>query len=222
MKQCLAAGQSAVIAEIKKASPSAGIIRENFDPVQIAQTYETAGATCLSILTDEPYFKGSDAYFQAVKAISPLPLLRKDFIIDSYQIHESRALGADCILLIMACLTDSQAKDFHDLATNLGMDTLIEIHDEQELERALALPPKLLGINNRNLKTMETTLQTSHNLSPKIPDTIFKISESGIKTATDIHTLQSHGYQGFLIGESLMKNENIEKTFKNLLTQNKN
>ncbi len=213
---------NAIIAEIKKASPSAGIISKNFDPASIAQTYQTAGASCLSVLTDIPYFQGHDEFLTQARIASTLPILRKDFIVDEYQIYESRALAADCILLIMASLTDTEAANFHALAKNLGMDVLVEIHDEEECERALKLNPEIIGVNNRNLKTMHVDLQTSITVATNIPDTVFKISESGIKSAADMQTLQAIGYKGFLIGESLMRDKNTEKTLKSWLTQSKN
>ena len=208
---------SAIIAEVKKASPSKGVIRNDFDPTEIAKDYEASGAACLSVLTDEPYFKGHDDYLKDVKAATALSVLRKDFMIDPYQIYESRALGADCILLIMAALDDSLAKDLKELSEELGMDTLIEIHNAEELERALDLSPELLGVNNRNLKTLDVDLHTSYTLAERIPPEIFKISESGIGSAKEIKTLQSHGYQGFLIGESLMKEQNISQKLKNII-----
>ena len=207
---------SAIIAEIKKASPSKGTIREDFNPVDIANTYYESGAACLSVLTDTPYFQGSDEDFQAVRAISPLPMLRKDFMLDPYQIYESRAMGADCILLIMAALTDQQAQILFALATDLGMTSLIETHDHEELERAKSLTPPLIGINNRNLKTLNVTLETSQTLAANMPKDSFMISESGISSHADITMLQEHGYQGFLIGESLMKSNNITEKLKNL------
>ena len=212
----------AIIAEVKQASPSKGLLTKNFNPAEIAKTYEEAGAACISTLTDKPYFLGCDKDLTSVLSNTSLPVLRKDFMIDAYQIFESRALGADCILLIMAALTDKQAETFHDLAKDLEMDVLIEIHDNQELSRALKLNPKLIGINNRNLKTLDVDLQTSFSLVENIPDAVFKISESGISTAEEIRALQQLGFQGFLIGETLMRQKNIKKTLKTLLTQNTN
>ncbi len=198
----------ALIAEVKKASPSKGIIREDFDPVAIAKIYEASGASCLSVLTDEPYFMGKDDYLVDVRAAVSLPLLRKDFMLDEYQIYEARALGADCILLIMAALTDAQAKDLYDCATSLGLDTLFEVHDEDELERALALKPEMVGVNNRNLKTLEVDLGTGLNLAGSIPDTILKVAESGIDEET-LPAFSAAGYTAFLIGESLMRQPDI-------------
>lgn len=207
----------AVIAEVKKASPSKGVIREDFDPAEIARHYESSGASCISVLTDEPYFHGHDDYLGIVKSVSTLPILRKDFMIDEYQIYESRALDADCILLIMAALSDSQARDFYQLSTVLGMDTLFEVHDAEELERAIALKPEMIGVNNRNLKTLAVDLQTSHTLADAIPSHTLKISESGIRNAGDVQALQKSGYEAFLIGESLMSEKNIAQTLKNLI-----
>lgn len=208
--------QPAIIAEVKKASPSVGVIREGFDAVQIAKIYESAGAACLSVLTDEPYFQGKDEYLQQIKKVVSLPLLRKDFMLDEYQIYESRALGADCILLIMAALKDSEAKNLYAFAHSLDMDVLVEIHDEEELNRALKLEPAMIGINNRNLKTLKVDVQTSHELGVKIPSSILRIAESGISDADTIAALQEAGFDGFLIGESLMKQKDIRAAFKNL------
>jgi indole-3-glycerol phosphate synthase len=199
----------ALITEVKKASPSKGVIRENFNPVDIAKIYEDNGAACLSVLTDEKYFQGHDDYFTAIRENVSLPMLRKDFMIDEYQIYESRALGADCILLIMACLSDAQAKDFYALATSLGMDSLFEVHDEDELERAIKLTPKMVGVNNRNLKTLDVDLETGLSLATKIPDTVLKVAESGIYNHADIQKFIDVGYGAFLIGESLMREEDI-------------
>jgi indole-3-glycerol phosphate synthase len=206
----------AIIAEVKKASPSVGVIREDFDAVEIAKIYEQSGAACLSVLTDEPYFQGKDEYLQQIKAAVALPLLRKDFILDEYQIYESRALGADCILLIMAALTDAEAKNFYKLSVSLGMDVLVEIHDEEELIRALDLKPAMIGINNRNLKTLEVDVQTSHLLGKKIPANIIRVAESGISKKKTIQALQADGFHAFLIGESLMKERDIKSALDKL------
>ncbi len=206
-----------LIAEIKKASPSKGIIRENFNPVEIGQIYEQEGATCISVLTDEPYFQGHDSFLQQVKSHTSIPLLRKDFIIDEYQIWESKYLGADCILLIMAALSDEQAEKFYKLATSLDIDTLFEIHDEAELKRCLKLSPQMIGVNSRNLKTLEVSINTTKSLANKIPDNIIKVAESGIKTFEDIDTLSKLGYKAFLVGESLTKQENISLAVKKIL-----
>ncbi len=208
----------ALIAEIKKASPSKGVIRKDFDPQAIAKAYERAGASCLSVLTDEPYFQGHDDYLTRVKTVSALPVLRKDFMLDPYQIYESRALGADCVLLIMAALSDSQAAGLHALARDLGMDVLVEIHGEDELRRALAFSPDMIGVNNRSLKTLEVTLDASKHLAPLIPPPTLKIAESGIDTNADLKSLQPLGYTAFLVGESLMRQDNIEAAVKKLMT----
>lgn len=209
--------QTAIIAEVKKASPSKGVIREDFNPVQIAQDYQTAGATCLSVLTDEPYFQGTDEYFKAVRAAIDLPMLRKDFMIDPYQIFESRALGADCILLIMAALEDGMAEDLYELSVDLDMDVLVEIHNAEELERALKLNPAMVGVNNRNLKTLNVDVQTSHDLADQMPDTVVKIAESGIDSNETIKNLQNSGYEGFLIGESLMRQSCVKAALETLI-----
>ncbi len=200
-------GTPSIIAEIKKASPSKGVIRDSFDPKEIAKNYEEAGATCISCLTDEPYFQGRDHYLKDVKAVSTLPVLRKDFMVDLYQIYESRALGADAVLLIMAVLEDNVAQEMYALATQLGMSALFEVHTLEELNRALTLNPRLIGVNNRNLKTMEVSLDVSFDLAPLIPEDILKISESGITSAQDIQSLSHTGFDGFLIGETLMKTQ---------------
>lgn len=208
----------ALITEVKKASPSKGVIREDFDPVDIAKTYENSGAACLSVLTDEKYFQGHDDYFTAIREAVSLPMLRKDFMIDPYQIYESRALGADCVLLIMACLADVMAKELYDLAIELKMDVLVEVHDEEELSRALTLKPAMIGVNNRNLKTLDVDLQTGRDLAGKMPDDIFKVAESGINSHTEIEEFSQAGYGAFLVGESLMREEDIGKAVQALLT----
>lgn len=210
----------ALIAEVKKASPSKGIIREDFDAVTIARIYEQAGATCLSVLTDEPYFQGHDSYLVDVKKAVNLPVLRKDFIIDEYQIYESRALGADCILLIMAALDDKQARHFYECALSLRMDILVEVHDLAELERAVRLDPMMIGVNNRNLKTLDVDINTSFDLLMNIPSTAYKVAESGITTNSDITSLNNAGYRGFLVGESLMRQNNIAQAVHDLLGTN--
>jgi len=207
---------TALIAEVKKASPSKGIIRADFDPVTIAKIYEAHGASCLSILTDEPYFMGKDEYLQQIRKTVSLPLLRKDFMLDEYQVYESRVLGADCILLIMAALTDDQAKALYGCATSLDLDTLFEVHDEDELHRALPLSPKMVGVNNRNLKTLEVDLGTGLNLAASIPDTVLKVAESGIDAQT-LPVFASAGYSAFLIGESLMRQPDIGAAVDTLL-----
>jgi indole-3-glycerol phosphate synthase len=206
-----------LIAEVKKASPSRGIIREDFDPVRIARIYEESGAACLSVLTDEPYFQGHDDYLKAVRQHVSLPLLRKDFMIDPYQVHEARALGADCILIIMAALTDAMAKELYDLATSLSLDTLFEVHDEDELGRALALKPQMVGVNNRNLKTLEVSLETGLSLATRMPLGILKVAESGLSDYHDLKRFQDAGYNAFLIGEGLMREKDIGEATRKIL-----
>ena len=206
-----------LIAEIKKASPSGGLIRTDFDPVALAQAYEKAGAACLSVLTDEKYFQGTTAYLEAARAAVKLPVLRKDFMLTDWQIYESRAMGADCILLIMAALEDGQAHDLGELARALDMDVLVEVHDEAEMQRALMLETPLLGVNNRNLKSMVTDIATTEALSALCLPDKFLISESGIKTNADIERLRKVGVLGFLVGESLMRQEDVEAAVHNLL-----
>lgn len=201
----VSAKKPAVIAEIKKASPSQGVIRENFEPITIAMDYAMSGATCLSVLTDKEFFQGAEAYLQMVRERCPLPVIRKDFMIDPYQIYESRALGADCILLIVAALSDDQMQELSDTATKLGMDVLVESHDAEELERALKLDTKLMGINNRNLRTFETTLQTTLNLKAMIPADRIVITESAIHTQADVQLMQANDIYAFLVGESFMR-----------------
>ena len=212
-------GDTAVIAEVKKASPSKGVIRADFDPVTIAQSYLKGGATCLSVLTDQQYFKGSDAYLKQIRQVVGLPILRKDFMLDPWQIYQSRALGADCVLLIVACLTDELLLELSDLATDLGMDVLVEVHDEVEMQRALATPAQLIGINNRNLKTFETSLTTSQKLRTMVDDEQDRIvvSESGIHSSGDIKFLQQHDIHAFLIGESLMRHDDPGAQLKLLM-----
>lgn len=199
------AGQAAVIAEIKKASPSKGVMRENFVPAEIARSYEQGGAACLSVLTDVDFFQGSDAYLQQARNACALPVIRKDFIIDPYQVYEARAIGADCILLIVACLDDSKLVELNTLAHELGMDVLVEVHDAPELQRALALPNRLIGINNRNLRTFETTLQTTIDLLAQIPAGRIVVTESGIHTSEDVALMRKHDVNAFLVGEAFMK-----------------
>ena len=201
----LAAGRAAVIAEIKKASPSKGVLREDFRPADIARAYEQGGAACLSVLTDEDFFQGSDHYLVEAREACRLPVLRKDFIIDPYQVYEARAIGADCILLIAACLSDAQMRELAHLAVSLGMDVLVEVHDEAELERALPLELPLVGINNRNLRTFETRLETTLDLLPRIPKDRIVVTESGIHTREDVARMRAHGVNTFLVGEAFMK-----------------
>ncbi len=197
--------QSAVIAEIKKASPSKGVIRQDFDPVAIAQSYQAHGATCLSILTDVDFFQGSLDYLRAVRAVVDLPIIRKDFIIDDYQIVEARAAGADAVLLIVASLDDAQLAHLYQTATDWGMSVLVEVHDAEELARALKLPLKLVGINNRNLKTFDVTLQTTIDLLKQMPAGITVVTESGILSAEDVGLMHQHEVYAFLVGETFMR-----------------
>ena len=206
----------AIIAEIKKASPSQGVIRENFQPVLIGQDYAMNGATCLSVLTDKEFFQGSEAYLQMVRERCPLPVLRKDFMIDVYQIHEARALGADCILLIVAALEDSLMQELSDTATKLGMDVLVEVHDAEELQRALKLDTKLIGINNRNLRTFETSLQTTLDLKQQIPEDRIIITESGIHTHDDVQLMLDNDIYAFLVGEAFMRAESPGQKMREL------
>ncbi len=212
-------GPPALIAEVKKASPSKGVIREDFNAAEIAKAYENAGASCISVLTDKPFFQGSYEDLKNVRQSVSLPVLRKDFMLDEYQIYESRALGADCILLIMAALEDAQAKHLYELATELRMDVLVEVHDKEELQRTLKLNPEMIGVNSRNLKTLEVDIQTAHDLAALIPDHILKVAESGIGSNQDIKALQNSGYSAFLVGESLMREEDIEAATRNILTK---
>jgi indole-3-glycerol phosphate synthase len=201
----IAAGQAGVIAEIKKASPSKGVMRENFIPEQIARSYEQGGAACLSVLTDIDFFQGADAYLKQARAACTLPVIRKDFIIDPYQVYEARVLGADCILLIVACLEDGQMKALAELANSLGMDVLIEVHDEEELSRSLPLNQPLVGINNRNLRTFEVSLETTLRMLDQIPAGRIVVTESGIHTPEDVQRMRGHNVNAFLVGEAFMR-----------------
>ncbi len=201
----IAAGDPAVIAEIKKASPSKGLLREHFDPPEIAKRYEAAGAACLSVLTDAVYFQGAHAHLQAARAACALPVLRKDFIIDPYQVYEARALGADCVLLIAAALESEAMRELEAHVHALGMAVLVEIHDGGELDAALALKTPLLGINNRNLRTFETRLDTTLALLPRLPADRIVVTESGILVAEDVRRMRQHGVHAFLVGEAFMR-----------------
>jgi len=207
---------SGIIAEIKKASPSKGVLRKNFDPVEIAQSYESGGATCLSILTDRDFFQGDPQYLIKARAAVSIPVIRKDFIIHPYQVYESRAIGADCILLIASCLEDDELMNLSGIATSLGMDTLVEVHDSEELHRALKLDLPLLGINNRNLRNFEVSLQTTIDLISDIGDDKLIITESGIKTKLDVDLMHQHNVFGFLIGEAFMRDSNPGQKLKEL------
>ncbi|WP_430009380.1 indole-3-glycerol phosphate synthase TrpC [Methylophaga lonarensis] len=203
----IAAGEAAVIAEIKKASPSKGVLRAQFDPAAIAQSYAANGAACLSVLTDRHYFQGHEEFLQQARDACQLPVIRKDFIIDPYQVFEARAINADCILLIASALDDEQLESLSQLAMQLDMDVLVEVHDEQELERALILNMPLIGINNRNLHTFETSLDTTLNLLSKIPDNSIVVTESGIHSQADVKLMRDHDVHAFLVGEAFMRAE---------------
>lgn len=198
-------GRTAVIAEIKQASPSKGLLRADFDPPAIARSYLAGGATCLSVLTDGPFFGGSLDHLRAVRAAVELPLLRKDFLLDPYQVYEARAAGADCILLIVAALDDARLTDLYAAAAELGLDALIEVHDERELDRALALAPRLLGVNNRDLHTFETRLDTTVRLAGRVPRDCLPVAESGIHDAADVALIRGAGVHAFLVGEAFMR-----------------
>jgi indole-3-glycerol phosphate synthase len=198
-------GEPAVIAEVKKASPSKGVIRANFDPTAIAASYQRGGAACLSVLTDIDFFQGSDAYLQQARAACTLPVLRKDFTVDPYQVIEARALGADCILLIVAALSDDQLDELSDVALQWGLDVLVEVHNREELDRAIPLGNRLLGINNRDLHTFEVALNTTLELLDDLPDDMIVVSESGVHTRDDVALLRQHGVNAFLVGEAFMR-----------------
>ena len=217
LQRAVADGRFGLISEIKKASPSKGLIRKNFRPAELARSYERGGATCLSVLTDAPYFMGSDDHLTAARAAAELPVLRKDFMIDPYQIMEARALGADCVLIILAAVDDALAADLENLAMSLGMDALLEVHNEDELDRALKLRSTLVGINNRDLTTLKTDTATTRRLAAKVPPDRLLVSESGLYTRADLEQMAEAGARCFLIGESLMRQDDVEAAVRSLL-----
>ena len=212
-----AAGLPALIAEIKKASPSVGVIREDFDPAELARAYKDGGAACLSILTDEPYFQGKTEYLIQGRAACDLPVLRKDFIVDAYQVYETRAMGADCMLIIMAALEDGLIKELYELATFLSLDVLFEVHNREELDRAMKLNPQMVGVNSRNLKTLKVDLNTALDIAISMPAHILRVAESGIHSHGDLKRLQNAGFPAFLVGESLMRQPDVTAATRTLL-----
>lgn len=219
IEESLSQGRSAVIAEIKKASPSKGVIRPDFHPAEIARSYEAGGASCLSVLTDVDFFQGCDEYLQQARNACKLPVLRKDFIVDPYQVYEARYIGADCILLIVAALSDTQLGELAGLAQQLDLDVLMEVHDGEELERALQIPGRLVGINNRNLRTFEVRLETTTELLHMIPDDRIVVTESAIHSPQDVQFMRDHGVNTFLVGEAFMREVDPGQTLQALFYQ---
>jgi len=218
IEKSISEGRAAIIAEIKKASPSKGVICENFDPESIARSYESAGATCLSVLTDVDFFQGSDEAMQSARAACTLPVLRKDFMIDPYQIYETRVLGADCILIIVSVLSDMQMQELVGTAREIGLDILVEVHNREELERGLMLRTPLIGINNRNLHTFETDIETTIGLLPDVFHDRIVITESGIHTTEHVKTMRKHGVNSFLVGEAFMRAEDPGEKLRELFS----